>query len=884
MKKSILVVIKGVLLLFWIATNLNAKGQTNENNGSIDTYVWTKLLEPSQMLRTDLGFSSYSFDKETRRVYTLHQSTSSIISLHIDSLTYSSIPISGIPITFRNQIYNPANKTIQFLRVGPDNIYQVSVNGGPVTQLASGSYSTEHHGSSTLFNGVTGQPALIFGYGLYRVRNALHEVSGNSWATRIPNSSNQPYKRLAGAVLPNSDYTKAYIIDGAGNQSGSQTEKSCSIPNGKGWASDVGVWCWLRDIWEIDLSNWTMRNILPVNSDFPVTGKFGYDYDSNTFYSFGGYEPAPVYRQASATYSDDSLRVFTPGVHSGWTTVRQIGDIPSIEVGYSSIYDSREKRFLMMSSQGIWELRKVIEELPSNQELIEFTLPIIVSDKAQNAYVLTIGTAADALEGNDRQYNIFAPPPPPDGVFDARILYDGESYFTFIKPVIDEVRIWQMRVSPESGQAPVTLNWDPEQLPSTGFFYLNDDLTGELINVDMRTVNSYSITNSAIELLRITYTLQADVSVSYTKNWNLVGLPVQQAHDSYQDIFTNAYDKSMYEFNRTYKFAESLTHGTGYWVKLSDATEVNYSGKPVGELHLSLNHNWNLISSGTTRSVLLDPDGILVAGSLYGFNGVYTAATTLEPGRGYWVAASKSGSIQVIPYADTIEKLFDIADASVLAGAHRFEIHSYSGVMQQLYFDASISGDDHPLRYALPPVPPQGQLDVRIEGDRWLAEESTIRVHIQPSSEDLTWVVLSPEGDLASDYVVMLYNFSGLVDQRVVESGQKMLLDPEITHIDILLRDVDDEVELATTFALSQNFPNPFNPSTTIRYSLPEASHVLLEVYTAAGQRVAVLASGEQRAGWHTASFDGSALASGVYIYRLEAGGFVQTRKLMLIK
>jgi hypothetical protein len=90
--------------------------------------------------------------------------------------------------------------------------------------------------------------------------------------------------------------------------------------------------------------------------------------------------------------------------------------------------------------------------------------------------------------------------------------------------------------------------------------------------------------------------------------------------------------------------------------------------------------------------------------------------------------------------------------------------------------------------------------------------------------------------------------------------------------------------EVPAEFALEQNFPNPFNPSTTIRYALPEAAQVRLEVYTVTGQRVAVLASGEQNAGWHTATFDGSRLASGVYIYRLEAGGFVQTRKLMLIK
>jgi hypothetical protein len=85
-------------------------------------------------------------------------------------------------------------------------------------------------------------------------------------------------------------------------------------------------------------------------------------------------------------------------------------------------------------------------------------------------------------------------------------------------------------------------------------------------------------------------------------------------------------------------------------------------------------------------------------------------------------------------------------------------------------------------------------------------------------------------------------------------------------------------------FTLGQNYPNPFNPSTTIRYGLPVRSHVSLSVYNTLGQQVAQLVNGEVDAGYHEVTFDAPALPSGVYFYRLQAGSYVEAKKLCLVR
>ncbi|MEX0720367.1 MAG: glycosyl hydrolase 53 family protein [Balneolaceae bacterium] len=94
----------------------------------------------------------------------------------------------------------------------------------------------------------------------------------------------------------------------------------------------------------------------------------------------------------------------------------------------------------------------------------------------------------------------------------------------------------------------------------------------------------------------------------------------------------------------------------------------------------------------------------------------------------------------------------------------------------------------------------------------------------------------------------------------------------------------EDQGMLPENFFLDQNYPNPFNPTTNIAYSLPASEHVLLEVFDTTGRKIMTLVDSQQRPGNHSVTLNGENLTSGIYLYRLKAGSFEQTKGLTLIK
>jgi len=118
----------------------------------------------------------------------------------------------------------------------------------------------------------------------------------------------------------------------------------------------------------------------------------------------------------------------------------------------------------------------------------------------------------------------------------------------------------------------------------------------------------------------------------------------------------------------------------------------------------------------------------------------------------------------------------------------------------------------------------------------------------------------------------------------LVDIGNNGTIDDTITVTNTV--GVEDEGNLLTPkeYNLAQNYPNPFNPVTTIQYSIPQRSNVTLKVYDILGNEVATLINEEKDRGVYSVNFDASGLASGMYLYRIQAGSFVETKKMILLK
>ena len=110
--------------------------------------------------------------------------------------------------------------------------------------------------------------------------------------------------------------------------------------------------------------------------------------------------------------------------------------------------------------------------------------------------------------------------------------------------------------------------------------------------------------------------------------------------------------------------------------------------------------------------------------------------------------------------------------------------------------------------------------------------------------------------------------------------------DPTWVQANILILNVEDGINnssIPTRFSLSQNYPNPFNPTTTIQYQIPELSFVKLKVYDVLGNEILTLVNEEKPAGNYKLNWNATNIPSGVYFYKIKAGSFVVTKKMVLL-
>ena len=144
-----------------------------------------------------------------------------------------------------------------------------------------------------------------------------------------------------------------------------------------------------------------------------------------------------------------------------------------------------------------------------------------------------------------------------------------------------------------------------------------------------------------------------ELALNLMENWNLIsGNSTEISVNSIIDPGGIIVPNTFYFFDDGYISGTDLTNGEGYWLRFPNEGFSIITGIPIYDLMINLNEGWNLISGISTIldiSEILDPDGIIIPGTLYSFNsGGYFNPGTLEPGNGYWIRANISGTITIL--------------------------------------------------------------------------------------------------------------------------------------------------------------------------------------------------------------------------------------------
>ena len=129
-----------------------------------------------------------------------------------------------------------------------------------------------------------------------------------------------------------------------------------------------------------------------------------------------------------------------------------------------------------------------------------------------------------------------------------------------------------------------------------------------------------------------------------------------------------------------------------------------------------------------------------------------------------------------------------------------------------------------------------------------------------------------PNGGSQYFFVIRAFDLSGNVS------------DPSNESTTTIITDIFDESEVPDKYLMEQNYPNPFNPTTSISYKIPETANVQITLYDMLGRKLSTLVNERKLAGAYQLTLDMSTYSSGIYLYRMQAGNFVQTRRLTLIK
>ena len=314
-------------------------------------------------------------------------------------------------------------------------------------------------------------------------------------------------------------------------------------------------------------------------------------------------------------------------------------------------------------------------------------------------------------------------------------------------------------------------------------------------------------------------------------------------------------------------------------MKLPAAISQVISGAPLPSLSILLNAGWNLIGS-VDHDIPVPPIGGIITGNTFGYTGSYVVVNTIKPGKGYWIKSS-GGTLNLGSVVTPKVALDNFDTYSSVT------ITDKNGSNQVLYLRENTEKGLDLGRYEMPPALSSGNFDARFSTNRILeaypADAQSIAkypITIRSTEYPLTvsWEI---KNDGTKTFTLGVGQNEKIISQCAMHGNGTIKISGNATS---LLITVEGRREVPEEFSLSQNYPNPFNPVTAIQYALPQPAHVTLKVFDILGREVATLVSADQEAGFKNINFDASALSSGMYLYKIQAGTFSDAKKMLVIK
>ena len=197
----------------------------------------------------------------------------------------------------------------------------------------------------------------------------------------------------------------------------------------------------------------------------------------------------------------------------------------------------------------------------------------------------------------------------------------------------------------------------------------------------------------------------------FPEGWTTVGLPLIVSNSNYQTVFPDAIENTMFSFDDGYNLETNLENGKGYWIRFAEQGYTNFVGLEFEEITITLDEGWNMISgvsAVTPIHSIFDPYELIIPNTIYNFVEGYNLVDELEPGRGYWLRSIGYGDIMV-SVDGTNNNLPRLVDRT-----GNLNIIKING--KSLYFGGEIP-EEELLSYSLPPIPPQGAVDIRFSDD-----------------------------------------------------------------------------------------------------------------------------------------------------------------------